>query len=96
MLSLEYMNSSTAACGMVSVNPKQILDPLVGIVDFLSMLRTSQHNLTAGEDQQNDFWVLHPENEAREQFWLVAAVLGTLFDSLTQESLKLDCEADIV
>ena len=48
---LSYINSSAAACCMVSVNPKEILDPLVGIVDFLSMLRTCQHNLTAGEDQ---------------------------------------------
>ena len=90
------MNSSVAACRVVSVNPKKILDPLVGFVDLVPMLRSSQHNLAAGEDKEDDFRVLHPEYQAREQFWLVAAVLGTLFDSLTQKSLKLDGEADVV
>ena len=90
------MNSSVAACRVISVNPKKILDPLVGFVDLIPMLRSSQDNLAAGEDEEYDLRVLHPEYQAREQFWLVAAVLGTLLDSLAQESLKLDGEADVV
>ena len=90
------MNSSVAACRVVSVNPKKILDPLVGFVDLVPVLRSSQHNLAAGEDKKDDLRILHPEYQAREQFWLVAAVLGTLLDSLAQESLKLDGKANVV
>ena len=53
---------------------------LIGVVDLLALFGTSQHDLTACKDQKHDLWRVHAENEAWEQFGIVAAHLLVVFN----------------
>jgi hypothetical protein len=44
---------------------------LKGTIDFLADLGASEHNLSRHKDQQNDLWIDHPVDQAREQFRFV-------------------------
>lgn len=47
------------------------VDELKRLVDFFSDLGTSQNDLAAHEDQQNDLGLHHAVDETREEFGLI-------------------------
>ncbi len=69
---------------------KRRIDRFEGLVDLLSHFGTSQNNLAADEDQQNDLGFDHSVDKTREQLRLIRAEVMMLGRKPLQANGKLD------
>ena len=70
---------------------KRWVDRFEGLVDFLSHFRTSEDNLAAHKDQQDNLGLDHSVDETREQLRLVGAEVVVL----GRQTLQTDGELDV-
>lgn len=61
---------------------------MVGRVDLLSPLCARQHDFTTVKNQQDYLWLLHSENQTREQLGIVLAELFSLYAHTLEFYLK--------
>lgn len=66
-------------CFFLLVFLEQGPDILVRLVNLLPLLRSRQHDLTRRENKQHELRLRHPEDQAREHFWLVSRKLVRVF-----------------
>lgn len=93
---LNILNCCSILVLIVSVNVKQVSNSMVGVIDFLSSFCSSQYNLAACKDQQDNLGLVHSEDETWEELRLVTAIFLTRLYCLAQQSLKLNCETNVM